>query len=129
MAKTVEELGAWKLADELRRKIVEASDAGSFARDFRLCSQIRQAANSASANIAEGFKRFNPGEFAQFMKYSRSSLAEIKVHLDDAKERGHLTAEQHADLTKLAARAAICGARLHRYLRTAKAPKPATADQ
>lgn len=124
-AKRFEDVIAWQLADELRLRIVVASEAGSFARDFKLCAQIRDAANSASANIAEGFKRFNPREFAQFIKYSRSSLAEIKVHLDDARDRHHLTKEQHAELTKLAARAAIAAARLHAYLRTAKAPPAA----
>ncbi len=122
MAKRIEEIIAWQLAEELRRQVVAASDQGSFARDFRLRDQIRAASNSASANVAEGFKRFNPAEFAQFMKYSRASLAEIKVHLADARDRSHISEEQHAMLTKLAARAAIAGARLHAYLRTAKPP-------
>ena len=103
MAKKIEEIVAWQLADQLRRDIVAASATRSFSKDFKLCAQIRDAANSASSNIAEGFKRFNPREFAQFIKYSRASLAEIKVHLDDAKDRGHITSEQHAALTKLAA--------------------------
>lgn len=85
---------------------------------------IRCAANSVSANIAEGFKRFNPQEFAQFLKYARASLAEINVHLDDARDRGHISGTQHAALTRLAARAAIASARLHAYLRTAKRPAP-----
>ena len=122
MAKKIAEIIAWQLAEELRRQVIDVSDQGTFARDFRLCNQIRAAANSASSNIAEGFKRFNPAEFAQFMKYARASLAEVTVHLTDAKDRRHISTVQHAALTKLTARAAIASARLHAYLRTAKPP-------
>ena len=122
MAKKIAEIIAWQLAEELRRQVIDVSDQGTFARDFRLCNQIRAAANSVSSNIAEGFKRFNPAEFAQFMKYARASIAELTVHLTDAKDRHHISVEQHAALTKLTARAAIASARLHAYLRTAKPP-------
>jgi four helix bundle protein len=121
-AKKFEEIVAWQLADELRQQIVAVSGTGSFSKDFKLSAQIRDAANSASANIAEGFKRFNPREFGQFMKYSRASLAEINIHLNDARDRHHISATQHAEMTKLAARAAIAAARLHAYLRKAKPP-------
>ena len=122
MATKYQELVAWQLADELRRQIVAATSAGSFAQDYRLGNQVRAAANSASANIAEGFKRFHPKEFAQFLKYARASLAEINVHLDDARDRRHIDSAEHAALTKQAARTAIACARLHAYLRTAKTP-------
>jgi four helix bundle protein len=123
--KRFEDIIAWQLADQLRKEVIAASDRGPFAKDYRLRSQIRDAANSGSSNIAEGFKRFNPGEFAQFVKYSRASLAEMKNHLYDAKDRGHINEIQYATMTKLAARAAIAAARLHAYLRTAKPPRTA----
>ncbi len=122
--KRFEDIVAWQLADQLRKQVIAASGRGSFAKDFKFCAQIRDAANSGSSNIAEGFKRFNPREFAQFVKYSRASLAEMKNHLNDAKDRGHIDETQYAVMTKLAARAAIAAARLHAYLRTANAPRP-----
>ena len=122
--KRFEDIVAWQLADQLRRQVIAASDRGSFAKDYKFRAQIRDAANSCSSNIAEGFKRFNPREFAQFVKYSRASLAEMKNHLYDAKDRGHIDETQFATMTKLAARAAIAAARLHAYLRTAKPPRP-----
>jgi len=124
MAKRFQEIVAWQLADELRRQVVSATATAAFYGELRLRAQLRSAANSASANIAEGFKRFNPREFAQFLKYSRGSLAELGVHLTDARDRQLITAVQHASLSHLAARAAIACARLHAHLRTAKAPKP-----
>lgn len=122
VAKRYQEIEAWQLADQLRREIVSITSTGTFSRELRLRDQIRAAANSASANIAEGFKRFNPREFAQFLKYTRGSLAEIGVHLADARDRGLITTDQHAALSHLAARSAIASARLHAYLLTAKRP-------
>ena len=49
VAQTLEELVVWQLAEELRQAIVAASASGSCAKDFKLCSQVRAAANSASA--------------------------------------------------------------------------------
>lgn len=126
MAKRYQVIVAWQLADDLRRQIVATSAEAPFAHDYKLCAQIRAAANSASANIAEGFKRFNPGEFSQFMKYARGSLAEVGVHLTDARDRKLVTEARHAELSHLAARAAIASARLHGYLRTAKPPQTKT---
>jgi len=63
--KRFEDIVAWQLADQLRKEVIAASARGSLAKDYKFCAQIRDAANSGSSNIAEGFKRFNPREFAQ----------------------------------------------------------------
>lgn len=54
-----------------------------FPRDelFGLTSQIRRAAASIPANIAEGHGRENTGNFVQSLRISQGSLKELETHL------------------------------------------------
>jgi len=55
----------------------------SFPREemFGLTSQIRRAATSIAANIAEGYGREQTGVFVQFLRVSQGSLKELETHL------------------------------------------------
>jgi four helix bundle protein len=88
------DLVAWRLAAQLRDQIVALTNEPAVARDFRFCSQIRDAASSAPSNIAEGFCRYSHREFAQFLKVAYGSLGEVQNHLTDARERGYV--DDHA---------------------------------
>jgi four helix bundle protein len=48
---------------------------------YGMTSQIRRAAVSIAANIAEGHGRENSGSFIQFMRVSQGSLKELETHL------------------------------------------------
>jgi four helix bundle protein len=54
-----------------------------FPRDelFGLTSQIRRAAASVPANVAEGHGRENTGNFVQHLRVSQGSLKELETHL------------------------------------------------
>src|SRR5262249_40036820 len=77
MARRYEDLDVWKLADDLRREFLALTDTGPVSRDFRFRDQIRDAASSAARNIAEGFGRFRPSDFARFMEFSIASTMEV----------------------------------------------------
>ncbi len=64
---------------------------------FGLVKQIRDAAISTTANVAEGFGRYHYQENIQFCRISRGSLFEILDHLITSVDSGYITAEQFED--------------------------------
>ena len=79
----LEDLVVWRKSKDLTTVIYRISGKGPFAKDYALRNQIRRAAISISSNIAEGFGRYNIGEFANFLSIASGSTTEVKsqVHL------------------------------------------------
>ncbi|TAI67565.1 four helix bundle protein [Bradyrhizobium sp. Leo170] len=69
---------------------------GRFPRDelFGLTSQVRRAAASIPANIAEGHGRESTGSFVQSLRVSQGSLKELETHLLLAERVGVLPASE-----------------------------------
>lgn len=90
------DLIVWQKAMDLVVMVYHASK--SFPKDemYGLTSQMRRAAVSVPANIAEGQGRRLTGEFQQFLGQSRGSLLELDTHLELALRLDYITAEQHA---------------------------------
>jgi len=61
---------------------------------FVLTPQIRRAALSVPANIAEGFGRYHYLDKAKFYLNARGSLYELKSHLFIAQELGYFSQSQ-----------------------------------
>jgi four helix bundle protein len=62
-----EDIDGWKQARRLTASIYAASKDGPFRTDFGMRNQIRRAAVSVMANIAEGFGRKGQREFSRYL--------------------------------------------------------------
>jgi four helix bundle protein len=52
---------------------------------------MQYSAGSAPRNIAEGFGRYLPREFSQYLRVANGSLMETSNHLLDGYDRGYFT--------------------------------------
>ena len=57
-----------------------------------MTAQIRRAAMSIPANIAEGYGRESRGSFVQFLRVAQGSLKELETHLLLSERVGLVTA-------------------------------------
>jgi four helix bundle protein len=91
-ARHVEDLVAYQWAHELKLEVYRLFDeSATAAGDLRYRDQLFAAASGAESNIAEGFARRRPREFAQFLRYALASLSETKTRLVDGVDRRHFT--------------------------------------
>ena len=66
---------------ELAAECYKATRAFPREESFGLTAQIRRAATSIPANIAEGYGRESSGSYAQFLRNAQGSLKELETHL------------------------------------------------
>jgi len=99
--KDFKDLKVWAKSHELTLAIYKATT--SFPREeiYGLTSQIRRAAVSIAANIAEGCGRRSDGELSRFLQIARGSASEFEYHLLLARDLGFLPA---ADFGRLEAK-------------------------
>ena len=74
-------LRAWQEAMDFAVAVYRATDAFPANERFGLRSQVRRAAASVSANLAEGVGRGSTGAFQAFARIARGSLHEAVSHL------------------------------------------------
>ncbi|MBL8132285.1 MAG: four helix bundle protein [Anaerolineae bacterium] len=101
-AEGFEKLIAWQKARELTRVIYDATQRGSFSRDFGLASQMQRAAVSIMSNIAEGYERDNRKEYLRFVLIAKASCAELRSQLYVALDAGYLSEPEFASLVQQA---------------------------
>ena len=87
----VEDLVAFQLAVEFKLEVYRILKTCRNVNDFKYEGQLRGAAGDIEADLAEGFSRNVPGEFAQFVRYARGSLAEARQRLRDGIDRGYFS--------------------------------------
>jgi four helix bundle protein len=113
-----QEFHAWQLSEafsaEVYRLVLTSKDA---REDRKYYSQILNAADGIGSNIAEGFLRFCPGDFSQFLGYAVASLAEAERRLINGVSRGYFTATDCAQALRFAKRATVAIVRLKKSQR------------
>ena len=110
---------------ELNIEIWTATDRPPASRNSKFCDQIRDASDSAERNVAEGFGRFSPGQFAHFLDIARASAMETQTLLIKGLETEYWPQEEFERLSSLADRGIQAVAKLQRYLRSPKAQRNA----
>jgi four helix bundle protein len=84
------DLEVWRTARELRRELYRMAKGLPDIEKFSLASQIRRAAVSVTAHIAEGYGRFGYQENAQMCRQARGSLYGQRDHLTTCVDEGYL---------------------------------------
>ena len=114
------DLEVWRAVRELRKEIYRVARALPDFEKFGLASQLRRAATSVTANLAEGFGRFGYQENAQLCRQARGSLYEVRDHLTTCVDEGYIEQTEGERLDKLAQFVARL---LNGYLRSTLARK------
>jgi len=87
-------LEVWQRSIDLAKRCYLFPDCLPSSERFGLTGQIRRAATSIPANIAEGYGRRNPGSYIQFLRIAKGSLNELETHLILCQELQLSTAEE-----------------------------------
>jgi four helix bundle protein len=90
------QLKVWQRAAESRDYIYHLRDSGPVTRNFDMRNQMRDAADSAVDNTAEGFGRYGHREFARFLTIAKSSLDENESQLLGGLKKRYFTPDQVA---------------------------------
>ena len=92
--KSFENLEVWQIGRDLVTKVYMLTVSLPQSETFGLTAQIKRAALSLPANIAEGFGRYHYMDKAKFYLNARGSLYEVKSHLPIAQDLGYLKQSQ-----------------------------------
>jgi len=96
--KSYHELEVWQKSYGLALAIYKATSAFPKSEVFGLTSQVRRAAVSIPANIAEGHCRHTRADFLRFLSIAQGSAGELETLLSLARDLPYLNSEVAAQL-------------------------------
>jgi four helix bundle protein len=88
-----DDLEVYQLALDLANWIYDLTSNFPSEERFNVTSQVREAATSIGANIAEGYGRFHYKENIQFCRQARGSLSETKHFMIFSNKRKYVSDE------------------------------------
>ena len=88
-ARTFQDLIVWQKAHQFVLAVYRFIDNFPRQETYGLTSQLRRAAVSIPANIAEGFKKQGRADKARFMNIAQGSIEECRYYLILAKDLGY----------------------------------------
>ena len=100
-----DQLACWQQSTDLACACYRLAKLFPKYEERALCAQLRRAATSVPATIAEGFGRGTQRDFARFLYMARGSLLEAESHLLFAQKVGYLRAEDLANVFRIRLRA------------------------
>lgn len=91
-------LEVWRKAHALTLHVYKVTQRFPADERFGLSSQIRRAASSIPANIAEGCGRDTPNNMRHFLQIAAGSASELEYHLILAHDLNFLPSADHVEL-------------------------------
>ncbi len=88
------DLDAWQQGHQLVLMIYQITKTFPKEEMYGVTSQLRRAASSITANIAEGFARYHFKDKIKFYYQARGSVAETQNFLFLTRDLGYISSEQ-----------------------------------
>ena len=89
MPQALERIVTWQKAIKLATEVRVVVRGFPDSERYELCPQIRRAATSIAANVAEGYGRIGTRDYARFLAIARGSAYELFSHLTIARNDGY----------------------------------------
>jgi four helix bundle protein len=118
--KNFEDLEVWKAADRLAHDVFRITQGFPRTYLYDLSNQLRRAALSVPANIAEGSASLHSKELIQSLNVARRSLAEMRYFLLFARDEGLIASDPYE---LMIARCESIGRMLSGLIRSVRARK------
>ena len=92
------DLKVWEKSHQFTLLVYEVSKAFPKEEMYSLTNQLRRAASSVSANIAEGYGKNSQAEFAQYLNIALGSANESEYFLILTRDLNYLKPEDYEKL-------------------------------
>ncbi|QQS40310.1 MAG: four helix bundle protein [Acidobacteriota bacterium] len=80
-SRSFEDLLVWQKAHQLVLDVYQITDSFPQREIYSLTNQLRRAAVSVPANIAEGYRKSGPADKSRFLNIAQGSLEEVRYYL------------------------------------------------
>jgi len=117
------DLVAFQRATQLMVEVYQLTKTFPREETYGLSSQMRRAAISVMANVAEGKRRVTYGEWRQFLSTARGSLHELEAELIAAERLGYVEGERLHGLARLIKRTGVAVNGLLAWVRSKETPR------
>ena len=95
-----EKLEVWKIGRGIKLELYQITKDFPKEETFHLVSQIRRAASSVTANIAEGSGRATAKDRASYTNMSFSNALELIDHLTTAYDLDYIDEKRYTDIRR-----------------------------
>ena len=95
------DLHAWQVAMDLTLAVYGIAKRLPGDERFGLCGQMRRAAVSVPANIAEGHSSGSHGRCINHLAIAQGSLGELETELEIARRLAYISQSEYADAEQL----------------------------
>jgi four helix bundle protein len=122
-------LNVWQKAHDLTLAVYKATARFPKEEMYALTSQVKRAASSIGANIAEGCGRGSDADFTRFLFIAMGSASELEKHLLLARDLGFLSTSSYDELqTRLIEVKRMLASLIQRTRGSSAAGRKLTAD-